>query len=386
MAVAKKMVGVFNTTLIVQSAPSLLISLVGMLLTGLLFEISIKQKKYRVYPIILESGCILSFKGNIELSLAMHLSSLRSDRSGDAHFGSAAFYNSTAVLAQSFVTGFVAGIIGVINSMLNQTTDPIVFTRIIIASALTCFATSLIFIISLLVSIEIARLLEIDTENFILPVLSTVNDFIIVKGLLLSTELMEVLSGKECIVIGFGLSCLFVISLFFAIKADNLMPFNAIEILGVSYILTVFSGFILERYSSIFLHIATAFPVFAGMCGSISFIYIHRRFRLFQTKEKEQMSQHPTLLLISLIMAISYILFAKLFNFRFTTGFCIMFVLMFLCQVSIVLYMIESISKYMKNENKSIGTNTLPIVASVSDLLSAIVLVTTAFILKETIQ
>jgi solute carrier family 41 len=356
-----------------------------MLFTGMHFESSVKQRRFRDYPIILESGCILSFKGNIELNLAMHLSSLRSHCLSSWRFYHTALGNFCATLAQSFVIGLAAGCMGLLSSLLNSISSPSILVGIPTAAMLTCCASSVIFFVVLLFSIELVPLSGICAENFILPILSTLNDFVIVKGLLFSTEMVNTLSVKECIVIDFALLCLFVVVLLFSIRAKNLVLPCAILALGTSYVITIISGFVLERCSAIFLHIAAAFPVSAGMCGSIAFIYMHQKFRLLQDREQEQASQHTTLLLISLIVAVLYVCIARILDFRFTLRFSVMFVLMFICQVSIILLITEVVSKYLRRASKHDTTDALPIVSCISDLLSVIVLVATAFFLHETV-
>lgn len=372
----------FNTTLILQSALPLLVSLAGMLVTGILFEMSVKEDRFRLHPIILEAGCILSFKGNVELSLAMHLSSLRFSSTKSSKFGSSAFFNSNATLAQSFITGFLAGSVGVVSSLIGDSGNSTVYAKIVVAAALTCFVTSLVFILVLLATIELARFFDVCTENFILPVLSTVNDFIVVKGLLVSTDLLEHYTLKQTVLVGFGILCLFGISLFFTLRAKSLIPFHAIEVLSASYLLSILSGYLLEKYSSAFPAIASAFPVFAGMCGSISFIYIHRRFKLFQDQVPERQSQHLSLFLISLIVSLFYIALSKVFRLNYSTSFCVMFVIMFSCQVMLLIVIIENVLEKMRDENKNISISALPIVAAVSDFIAVIILIASTLALK----
>lgn len=386
MRIKNQLSTMFNTKLIVESAPSLLISLVGMLITGLLFESSVRQKRYSIYPIILESGCILSFKGNIELSLAMYLSTLRTFRSPDVNFVHAAFYNSCSVIAQSFITGFVAGLIGTASSALKKTTEQLMFLRIVTASMLTCCLTTLIFLVILLIVIEVAYILCIHVENFILPILSTLNDFLIVQGLLLSTKFVEYFTVRECLLTCLAMFGLFSVATFFTLAhmyANNTVLISQPEILGISYLVTVLSSFVLERCSATFRHVATVFPVFAGMCGAILYIHAHRRFTFLQTNEPEIPPTYPTLLLISLIVAIVYICLAKLLDFKFSTGFCLLFIFLFIAQVSVLLFIIETISTSMRNSNKPINTDALPIIACTSDLLAVIVLVASSIALKD---
>lgn len=373
-----------NTTLIMQSTPSLLISLVGMLFTGMLFESSVKQKRFRNYPIILESGCILSFKGNIELNLAMHLSSLRSRRLASRDFYRTALSNFSTALAQSLVVGLSAGCMGVLNSLLNNNSAPAVLVAIPTATMLACCASSVVFFLVLLITIELVHLSGVRAENVILPVISTLNDFLIVKGLLSSTDMVKTLSIEGCILVSLGLAFLFAVALLFSIRGRSLVLPCAVLALGTSYVVTAIGGFVLEKYSAIFMHIAAAFPVSAGMCGSIAFIHMHQKFHLLQDREQERGPYQPTLILISFVVSVLYVCIARVLDFHFTLRFSIMFVLMFICQVGIILLVTEAVFNHLRRRNKSGSTEALPIVSCISDFLSVVALVSTAFVLRET--
>lgn len=384
MAFPRKLEKLFNPGLILQSAPTLLLTLIGMIFTGLLFRISITTTRYKKYPIILESGCILSFKGNIELGLAMHLSSRKQDQMTDSSFAKSVFFNCNAIFIQSFITGLLAGIVGGLQVFLINTFTRELFIKIILGSVLTCIATSMIFILFLLSMIQVSSIYKIKPENFILPLLSTINDFVIVRGLLLSAILLEDFSIKICMVIGSSLLLLLCINVFVALYSENLIPHHSIEILAASYMLSVFGGYLLEKYSSVFVYVVSAFPVFAGMCGSILFIHIHRKFIIEREQTSPMPSQRPTLLLISFLIATLYIIIAHALGLGYSLGFSLAFILVFCCQIIIMLFISDKLC--YKTLSGDIHPDILPMVSSSTDFVSALILIAIAFCLQSHLQ
>ncbi|KAI4291353.1 solute carrier family 41 [Pancytospora philotis] len=383
MRLHDKLANSLNRELIVESAPTLLASLVGMLATGAMFESSIKQPQFKPYPIILIAGCILNFKGNAELNIAMHLSTRRSLQGSSSSFASAIFYNSCAALAQSFITGLLAGATGMLSTFMKKQAAGLLSVRMLTASLLTCCLTTLFFIGVLLLTIEIAAFFQLCMENFILPVLSTLNDFIIVKGLLLSTEAAELLSSKECAVLCLGMACPFAVAVFFVFRKPEGLYLNRPEVLLISYLITAASGFLLEKYAKSFAHVAAAFPVFAGMCGAITLIHAHRTFRMLQTREPDTVPPFPTLLLLSLFVSISYIGFAALFHFKYSLGFSVLFIVLFILQVFIFLLAIETIADKVQSGGAFLSADALPLISCMSDFAAVAALICGAYMLQK---
>ncbi|KAI5175750.1 solute carrier family 41 [Pancytospora epiphaga] len=375
-----------NTTLILQSTPSLIISLFGTIFTGMLFESSIRQPLFKNYPIILISGCILSFKGNIELNFAMYLSSLRSQRITNQKYYSTAIKNFGINFLESFAVGLSAGCIGSISSLMKS--SPVILSRMIAipaATLLVCCVSSLLFFTMLMSIIEIVHFTGMNVENVILPILNAFNDFTIVRSTIFFLEVVDRFYIEQCIIIEVALFCLVLVLCMLGVKIQSTTHRCDIYILVISYLVTIISGSVLEHYSSTFLHIATVFPVTAGMCGSIAFIHMHQKIHpRVSSRVSWYDSQQITLILMSFMMSVFYVIIAALLGYGYTPSYSILFVFMFICQVGIMLFISEVVFKYFKIANGNLPLATLPIVSCISDFLSVILLVTLAFISKKT--
>lgn len=169
----------YDLPLLVQSTPSLLISLLGLLTTGKLLEKSIEDTTLSRYHLLLQANCLLTFKGNVELIYALYVSSMRqSPFFLFKKYSRYAFDNANLLLLQSTVIGLSVGIIGASKSVLVDGVQPQVISTIIAASLITCVATTIMFTVCLFVTIEVSRLLKMDPDNFILPTIATLSDYL----------------------------------------------------------------------------------------------------------------------------------------------------------------------------------------------------------------
>lgn len=375
----KRLAKSFDFSIAFQSAPSLIISLAGLLLTGYLFEISIKNGNLQLFPIILESSCILSFKGNIELSFAMHLSSAYSNPRYSLNYKEYAFQNSCILISQSFAVGLFVGIIGILNSCINRIIDNALFIRICVSTLFTCTFSSMAFITILLIAIKVSYCFNLDMENIILPIASSLNDLLIVQGLILSSEFQLKLTPNESLFLAFLIFALVCFCLFISFNTKERIPNQALKVLFTTCTLSMMSGYLLETYSRSFPFLAPSFPVFSGMCGSISYIDIHRRFKNISLSTVRLIPSYPTLTCVSLFVSVFYMVVSFMIGIDYTAIFSALFILAFCTQVLILLVIIEYLFIFSdQNPGKSIHINMLPIVSSISDFLSSVTLISIA--------
>lgn len=375
----KRYLQLINLKIILQAAPCLFISMVGLFFTGYLFDISVKDDKYKYFPIILESTCILTFKGNIELNFAMYISSWFTDSQNTNDDFCFIIENSSHLISQSFVVGFIVTIIAIINSCLNSKIETLLFMRIGISIITTCIISSFLFIIFLLVTLQITTLIGLETENIILPILSTINDFFIVQGILIATRFLLDFSFQELLFAGFILILIFVISLFIILNSSLRLPSQNFKTLSTSCSLSVLSGYLLETFSEKHKYLASSFPVFSGMCGAICYIEIHRKLKNFPTSNFKSENTKFTLMFISLIISLSYIGISYISDLKYSFAFSILFVLIFSLQIYFILYIMNDLVGYLHHINaENLDMNILPIITSISDVASAISLISIA--------
>lgn len=373
-----------DLSLLVQAAPILFITLAGMVLTAILFDISVRMDKYKKYPIILEAGCILSFKGNVELGLAVNISSLRrGHHPGTGDFFRMTFFNVNFLLAQACIIGVFSGIIGGVHSSIKNGYDSLAFVRIVTGVIFICVATSLLFMVILLMILEVALKYGIEPENFILPLLSAVNDYVIVRGLLFAAIVSEQLHMAACIATILGLFVFFAINLFFTIRAEKLLPLNSIVVLGTSYMISILTAYLVDRFSSTISSIAFAFPVFSGMCGAIAFIHIHRKCHF--SPDELQIPQYPTLMVLSFAVSLFFLILSKAIGMGYTLLFSSMFILVFCGQVLLTLVISEQMKWDCKEHPSKSFQDMLPMISSLTDFFSSLVLIGIAFMFEKRI-
>lgn len=375
----------FDLNLFLQSTPSLGISCIGLLITGNILEFSIKNKEIKMYPVLLLSNCILNFKGNIELLYAMYLSSMRKNSFiSYKSYLKYTFDNANLVLFQSIIIGFTVGIIGISKIVLCGKINSHICTVIMATSLISCFITSLLFIFTLFLTIELSEYFNIDPDNIILPCIGTLTDYFSVKFILIFTKKFNQL--PEQILLFYSILSLLIspFCLVIILKSKRKMPIQSVEILGFTYILSTISGYLLDHFSDKYSFIASFFPVYSGLAVSISYIYLHKIFTSIRNNtEHDKSSSYITLLTISLCMIISYTLLSIIIEGKKPLVFYSMFIILFLSQVIILLKIIESLSCRLHYFGGDVGVVSLPILAALGDTISTIFLIGLAAINKQ---
>jgi len=364
-----------DLNIVLQAAPSLLISMIGLIVTGILFDKSMAQKKFSIYSLLLLSSCILSFKGNIELSMAMHISTKRYSNQKFSEYLEFSFVNANALVFQSGLIGLGAGFCGAMRSVVTLHTPINTGLKIIVSAAITCLVTSVIFFSILLCFIEIARLFDISIDNLILPLLSSINDVLVVKGLMISISAIDIWPPSFLVQIFTVIISALVVSGYCIINSDEIIYFQNPFTLGFTCIISLLSGALLEKYGGIFTSIAAAFPVFSGMCAAISYIYIHKKYHTSTTEPRIWVLE-TTLLLIGLFVALVYAQFSYLYWINASLVFATCFVFLFVLQEALILMLLNMFVHKSYNQNLEKSSNAISIIGSVSDVLSAVTLIT----------
>jgi solute carrier family 41 len=377
----------YNVPLLVQSIPGMLISLTGLYLTGATLTDATGDRELANIPIILEANCILSFKGNVELIFAMYLSSLsQSPFRSYRKYARYAFDNSSLVLAQSTIIGLTIGLLGILKGFLFGKAGIDFILGIIVSSMLSCLLTSIAFIAILLVSIEASLFLDIDPDNIILPSISSVGDFLNVKALIYFTRTFRGVSAEVSMSYISIMFLIIAVCIFVAFFSKRRLPLQSVEVLSVSYTISTLCGYVLETFSSRFKFLASVFPIFSGMSASIAFIYLHKIFTSTSNQTAHNSRQsYMTLMFTSLLMALIYLFVSSVIGPNYTILFSTLFVVSFVAQVLLLLKAVEYLIVHLdKHDGSDAGALALPILSSISDLLSTVFLLLIAFLLKVT--
>lgn len=363
-------------TLLLQSTPSLIISLFGLLVTGKLLENVVETTGMQKFPILLQSNCILNFKGNVELLYALYLSSLRqNDCVTYEKYLRYVFDNGNLVLLQSITIGITIGIIGIARSILVGIFELKLLTTILTTSLVTCTITTLIFILLLYLTIEFSKWMSISPDNVILPTLGSLSDFLSIRFLILFTDYFKHFSIYILSLTILSCLCIIPFCIFFVCASKKRMPIQSVSILAFTYILSTFGGYILDKMSIKYTFVASSFPVYSGLAVSISFIYLHKIFTSVSNRtEHNSKLSYLTLIITSFLMIVFYILLSSIFDLKRSLMFYALFILFFIFQVMLLLKLIEMLAKFLQCYDGDIGIISLPIVTAVGDVTSTTLL------------
>lgn len=370
-----------DSNIIFQSFPSIIISMFGMFFTSLIFKEAIEHKNLENFPFILLSSTILSFKGNIELGYVMYLSVLR-PKTQMSIFKKIIIGNTCFIIIQSFLVGIFSGILCIICLYIKKSLPIEFYMAIVLSGVSTCLLTTVVFAIVFILCMEMSLYLSIDQENFIMPILNTVNDVVVVKILLMLSLFMIKLSLNDCILILLIEIIFIVLCCIFIRFSEDLLPFqNSQTILFVTS-LNIITGFFLEKLTETHPSIAPSFPVFAGLSASISYVFLHKSFSLLDTEQIPPSSTYISLILISFFASSIYILSAYFLKMEFSIFFSVSFIVMFLIQVFLLIKIIDLMVKLMEKEKKCISSNIVPMISSISDFIGAVILIFISVLIK----
>ncbi|KAI5150081.1 solute carrier family 41 [Enteropsectra breve] len=359
-----------NTTIIVESGPTLIISLIGLVLTGKLFEKSVKEIRFRKFPVMLEANCVLGFKGNIELSFAMQFAAFIAQYKSTEGFLAFALANINALFAQSLFSGLFIGIFAASYLAVQKQGSYDEYFAAVAVTVSSCFFSTLIFFIFLLLFIQCSKFVHFDLENILLPLLGSLNDFLIVKILLVMSLFFVSFSLGSLALTILGMLALLGTSMYFLCRSDGLFPRQNYYLLFFTSLMSLCNGILLEKYSAKFDFIAGSFPIIGGMCASIVFLYIHQNFENGENESSASPKSILTLLLIALIIPILYLFIAAGIYGKLQLEFCVYFMLAFTGNTFILLAATDFYIKKTITTNKHISPGLLPIVAFVSDLFA----------------
>lgn len=374
----------YDCSLLLQSTPSLFISLISLLITGDILENTVKDIDLEDYHLLLQSNCILNFKGNIELIYALYISSMRQSRIFMfKKYVRYAFDNANILMLQSIVIGLSVGSIGASKSIFVNGVNPKVLSTIMTSSLITCISTTFMFIICLFVTIEISKKSNIDPENVLLPMISSLSDFLSIYFLVFFTKYFRNISIEVSLFLVL-MSLVFVpICMTFTFFSKKKMPIQTIEILMFTYLISTLGGYILDTLSVDYKFIASSFPVYSGLAVSIAFIYLHKTFTSSTNNTFHDIKRtFKSLIAASFFMITIYSILSMFLHGIMPLYYYIMFTILFVIQVILLLKLVEKLILSFGNYHEDIGVISLPIITACGDIISTVCLLLLALMVK----
>lgn len=374
-----------DLALIAQSIPSLVLSLIGLSLSGKKLDTEQKMDYATIFPIILLSNCILSFKGNTELIYAMYLSSLSQVKDRDIYkYLRYAFDNACVVLSQSIVIGVSVGLLGVARNIAGKIRYEYLFFRMISMCLIASFTSSLIIIAILVPAVIMATSLGANPDNIVLPVIASIGDYVDIFILIYCIKKYQYSTLPVCIISILMVFSFLPILIYVSVRSKQRIPIQSATILFITYILSTVSGYIIQYYSKQHLDLAASYPIFVGLTGACSYIYLNRKITSIQNLTSfNRKKGFFSVLITSIIISAVIILFMPLLGIHFKKAFNYMFIMGFFITVAVLLKLIDFLLVYFIKDMSMAGVIGLPLITSIADFIGCLVVLSICFMVYQ---
>ncbi|EJW02737.1 hypothetical protein EDEG_02858 [Edhazardia aedis USNM 41457] len=366
-----------DLNMIVQSIPSLIISLIGLTLSGRKLDIEQMQEFANKFPILLLSNCMLTFKGNAELIFAMHLSSFSQIKNlNSMHYIRYAFDNSCLVLAQSIVIGLSVGILGFARNVILNVYDIQFLSHIAFICLFSAFLSSLAIITMLIPSVLIAVRIGANPDNIVLPVISSFGDFLDILILIYSIKKFQYMDTIYSNLWTISILLLLPILVYISVASEYRVPIQSFYILVITYVLSTTSSYMVQFLSKKHLLLASSTPIFCGLTGSITYIYLNKRITSMQNLTPHNRKRsYLTLIFTSIIITCITIGMLPLIGIHTKKTFGMLFIFGFIVSVCFLMRIVEVILKFYTEDATNVGVVSLPLITSISDFIGSLILI-----------
>lgn len=338
-----------------------------------------------IFPIILLSNCILSFKGNTELIYAMYLSSLSQIKDRDNYkYLRYAFDNACVVLSQSIVIGVSVGILGVVRNLAGSIKHEYLFFRMISMCLTASFVSSLIIIAILIPSVVLATYSGINPDNIVLPVISSLGDYVDIFILIFFIKKFLNSSLFLCISSILLIFAFLPMLAYVSIKSKNRIPIQSASMLLITYVLSTISGYIIQYFSKQHLALASSYPIFVGLTGACSYIYLNRKITSIQNLTFfNRRKGFISVLITSIIISAIIIILMPILGIQFTRTFNFLFIIGFFLTVAILIKLIDILLFYFIRDLDMAGVIGLPLITSIADFIGCLVVLGICIIVQS---
>jgi len=370
----------FDRELFAESTSSVLITVLGMIFTTHIFKIALLNKKISLLPFIFQSSSILNLKNNLELSFAMYMTCVKSSQFTGS-YKRFLFFNSCLVIVKSFLVGSFIGIVGIFVLYFSKQSKTSMALNIIYTSVLSCFFSTVVFVITLLLILKIIETLNINCENFVMPILSAFNDIFVAKILVFVTLGSFNYPSCQLLFILFLIFCLTSVCLFFMLRFQGYkIPSQSLKLIIFVFTVNSVIGVIMERLFAKFPSINPLYHVFSTISGSITYIFAHKINNIIKIDQIFDKSVNVTLSFSAAICFLIYIIANYVSGLGFTLAFLIVLAIALTFQVFALNYIIEHIVLTLEVDNVLFSSTLLPLIVTCSDLLSLLSLIVVLYI------
>jgi len=370
-----------------EALPSLIISVIGLTISGWLLDIVKSWEVYEKIPeLIVLIPILLNLKGNLEMNLASRLSTESNLGHLDAYEMAKDIIigNMVVLQAQAFIVGSISGLFawfmgGMSNGEFLGMDKTIVLVISSIFSASICS-----FILGTMVSVIIiySKKLKINPDNVATPLAASMGDLVTLLVLSICGDILIRLNGTI-----FNDILLIILLMFIPywcylalknIYVHDVLFAGWVPILS-SLVITSIAGIVFEKYMDSYKGIAVIMPVLNGIAGNIGSLYVSRLSTdLHVGVVNNYVKTFITLFWIHLPTEWSFLILIELFNlgdtnvnFLFTTVYTLMSVLLMV----IILLFAHKATHWFWNHHLDPDNYCLPTLTALSDVLGTIFLV-----------
>jgi len=376
-----------------EALPSLIISVIGLTVSGWLLDIVMSWEVYeKISELIVLIPILLNLKGNLEMNLASRLST-------ESNLGHLDTYsmakdiiigNMVVLQAQAFIVGSISGLFawfmgGMSNGAFLGADKTIILVVSSIFSASICS-----FILGSMVSVIIiySKKLKINPDNVATPLAASMGDLVTLLVLSVCGDLLIRLQGTI-------FNDILLVILILLIPYWCYLALNNIYVRDVlfagwvpiisSLVITSIAGIVFEKYMDSYKGIAVIMPVLNGIAGNIGSLYVSRLSTdLHIGVVNNYVKTFVTLFWIHLPTEWSFLILVEIFNlgdtnvnFLFITVYTLMSVLL----MTIILLFAHKATHWFWNHHYDPDNYCLPTLTALSDVLGTIFLVYQYYIL-----
>ncbi|KAI9344752.1 hypothetical protein BD770DRAFT_397426 [Pilaira anomala] len=285
-----------ENSLAIQALPSLIISVIGLVLAGnLMDELQHSEVFLKTTELFILLPILLNLKGNLEMNLAARFST--SSNLGELDYGpsrrSLMVGNLALLQVQSLVSGAIAGVASFALGLITKPGSSTSYYEMIFMTSSSMVSASFssgILGIFMCVLILICRRFDIDPDNIACPLASSIGDIVTLVVLSSSAALLQ--KQMESIFSTLVFLVMFIsIPLFGLIvwrnKHVKSLLFSGWTPLIIAMIISSLAGILLEAFVEQFKGVALLTPVLIGLAGNLGSIYASRISTCLHAETKE---------------------------------------------------------------------------------------------------
>jgi len=370
-----------------EALPSLIISVIGLTVSGWLLDIVMGWDVYKSIPeLIVLIPILLNLKGNLEMNLASRLST-------ESNLGHLNTYemgkdiivgNMIVLQAQAFIVGTISGLFawfmgGVSDGEFVGVDKTIV---LVISSILSASICSLILGTMVSVIIVYSKKLKINPDNVATPLAASMGDLVTLLVLSFCGHILIKFQGT--IFNDLTLVVLLVLIPYWCylslknIYVRDVLFAGWVPLLS-SLVITSIAGIVFEKFMHSYKGIAVIMPVLNGIAGNIGSLYVSRLSTdLHVGVVNNYFKTFVTLFWIHLPTEWSFLLLIEIFNLGETNInflFFNVYTLMSILLMTIILIFAHKATHWFWNHHFDPDNYCLPTLTALSDVLGTIFLV-----------